>query len=106
MVTVTFIDQAGSRHIVVAPVGVSLMEAAVRNSIPGIDADCGGSCACATCHVVIDSECFAKAGPVSTSESDMLDFVPVRHHSSRLSCQIMLSNGLDGLIVHIPESQR
>ena len=106
MVKITCIEHAGSEHVVEVSLGISLMEAAVKNSIPGIDADCGGSCACATCHVVVDPAWFEKTGKLSVYEEEMLDFVPVRESTSRLSCQIEITPELDGLVIRIPESQR
>lgn len=106
MVRIHCIEHTGSEHIVDAPAGISLMEAAIKNSVPGIDADCGGSCACATCHVIVDPDWFDKTGEASAYEKEMLDFVPVREITSRLSCQIQITSEVDGLIIRIPESQR
>ena len=106
MVEVTFIEHNGTRHTVIASEGVSLMEAAVQNGVPGIDADCGGSCACATCQVYVDSAWCDKLGMMSTDENDMLEFVRVRRPSSRLACQIKIGQAMAGLTVRLPESQR
>ena len=85
--------------------GSTVMENAVRNSIPGIEAECGGACACATCHVYVDEEWSATVGAPEAMEEDMLDFAYDVKPTSRLSCQIKMSEGLDGLVVHVPERQ-
>ncbi|MBD9386838.1 MULTISPECIES: 2Fe-2S iron-sulfur cluster-binding protein [unclassified Agrobacterium] len=85
--------------------GSTVMENAVRNSVPGIDAECGGACACATCHVYVDDEWAERVGPPEAMEEDMLDFAFDVRPTSRLSCQIKMSAELDGLIVHVPERQ-
>ena len=82
------------------------MEGAVKNNIPGIDADCGGACACATCHVYVDPAWVERLGRPNPMESSMLDFAENREANSRLSCQIKVNDELDGLIVRLPESQR
>lgn len=82
------------------------MEAAVSNGVPGIDADCGGSCACATCHVIVDEAWFSRLPERSETERDMLEFAVDPKPTSRLACQISVTADLDGLIVHTPESQR
>ena len=87
------------------PVGFSIMEGAIKNSIPGIDADCGGSCACATCHVFVDEKFLSKIPKAQESEQDMIDFIQDADKSSRLSCQIIITNDLDGIIVRMPEKQ-
>ncbi len=81
------------------------MEAAIRNQIPGIDAECGGACACATCHVYVDDAWIGKTGTAKPMEEDMLDFASDVRPTSRLSCQIKLHDELDGLIVTMPERQ-
>ena len=81
------------------------MEGAIKNSIPGIDADCGGSCACATCHVYVDEKFLSKVPKAQESEQDMIDFIQDANKSSRLSCQIMITNDLDGIVVRMPEKQ-
>ena len=81
------------------------MEAAVKNNIPGIDADCGGACACATCHVYVDAAWLDKTGKPSAMEESMLDFAENVESNSRLSCQIKVSDALSGLTVRLPESQ-
>jgi 2Fe-2S ferredoxin len=84
---------------------MTVMETAVRNSIPGIDADCGGACACATCHVYVEPEWWQSVGARNRMEEDMLDFAFDVRASSRLSCQIKISEALDGLRVLVPERQ-
>jgi 2Fe-2S ferredoxin len=87
------------------PIGYSIMEGAIKNSIPGIDADCGGSCACATCHVYVDENFLNKIPKAQESEQDMIDFVQDADKSSRLSCQIIITNDLDGIVVRMPKKQ-
>jgi 2Fe-2S ferredoxin len=87
------------------PLGFSIMEGAIKNSIPGIDADCGGSCACATCHVYVDEKFLYKIPEAEEAEKDMLDFVQDADKSSRLSCQIIISNEIDGIKVRMPKKQ-
>ena len=105
MPQVTFIEFNGKSHTVTAEVGLSLMRAAIDNNVPGIDADCGGSCACATCHVYIAAPWEAKLGAQSVMEQDMLDFAAATHNNSRLACQIEITEALDGLTVSMPEGQ-
>jgi len=105
MPKVTFTDHGGSERTVDADCGESVMQAARRNDVPGIDADCGGNCACATCHVYIDDAWLAKVGGRNETEESMLAFAPNVTDHSRLSCQIRLSDELDGLRVTTPESQ-
>ncbi len=105
MPKITYIEHNGKEHVVEAPVGQTVMEAAVKNAIPGIDADCGGACACATCHVYVDEAWLAKTGERSGMEESMLDFANEVHDNSRLSCQIKITNELDGLVVRTPQSQ-
>jgi 2Fe-2S ferredoxin len=104
-VKVTYIGHDGAEHKVDVPVGWSLMEGAVRQRVPGIDADCGGACACATCHVYVDPAWTAALPPKSEMEETMLDFALVRMPNSRLSCQIRATSDMDGLIVRLPVSQ-
>ncbi|MBB3947857.1 2Fe-2S ferredoxin [Rhizobium skierniewicense] len=85
--------------------GSTVMENAVRNSVPGIDAECGGACACATCHVYVDDAWSERVGPPEPMEEDMLDFAFDVRPTSRLSCQIKMTDALDGLVVHVPERQ-
>lgn len=105
MVKVTIIEHDGTTHDVEGAAGLTVMEVAVKNNVPGIDADCGGACACATCHVMVDPAFMEKAGQPSPMEESMLDFASERHETSRLSCQITLADELDGLIVRLPEFQ-
>ena len=105
MAKVTFIDSEGTSRDVEAKNGTSVMEAAVQNMIPGIDADCGGACACATCHVYVADEWLAKLKTKDDMEDSMLDFAEDVQENSRLSCQILLSDDLDGIVVSTPESQ-
>ena len=102
---ITYIEHDGTEHPVEVKNGLSVMEGAVRNNIPGIDADCGGACACATCHVHVDPAWFDKTGGASAMEESMLDFADGVTETSRLSCQIKVTDALDGLIVRMPESQ-
>lgn len=105
MPKITYIEQNGTEHVVEADEGVSVMEAAVKNMVPGIDADCGGACACATCHVYVDDAWAAKIGKAEAMEESMLDFAYEPKENSRLSCQISIKAELDGLIVRLPEFQ-
>jgi len=102
---ITYIEHDGTTHTVDVKPGLSVMEGAVRNNIPGIDADCGGACACATCHVHVDPAWFEKTGAPSVMEESMLDFAEGVGETSRLSCQIRVSDELDGLVVRMPEDQ-
>ena len=105
MVKVTYIEHDGTKHEVEAEKGLTVMEVAVKNNIPGIDADCGGACACATCHVFVDPDFAEKTGEPSSMEESMLDFASERNEQSRLSCQISLDETHDGLIVRLPQFQ-
>jgi len=105
MPKVTYIEYNGTEHQVEVPTGLSLMRGAVNNGVPGIDADCGGECACATCHVYVDEAWREKVGSPSPMEEDMLDFGFDVRPNSRLSCQIKVSDELDGLVVSTPERQ-
>ncbi|MCA3562891.1 MAG: 2Fe-2S iron-sulfur cluster binding domain-containing protein [Methylocystis sp.] len=105
MPTITFIDAAGTARSVEADNGSTVMEAAIRSSIPGIEAECGGACACATCHVYVAEEWTAKVGKPQPMEDDMLDFAFDVRPVSRLSCQIKVKPELDGLIVTTPAKQ-
>jgi len=105
MPQVKFIEFNGTEHSVEANNGESIMVAATGNLVPGIDADCGGECSCATCHVLIGSEWRAKLEACSDQEESMLDLNPDRTEESRLSCQIEMSDDLDGIIVNLPEFQ-
>ena len=105
MPKITFIDAAGASRTVDAEVGSTVMEAALKNGAPGVEAECGGACACATCHVYVDEEWREKTGEPSPMEEDMLDFGFDVRPNSRLSCQIKVTDGLDGLVVRTPERQ-
>ncbi len=105
MTKITYIEHDGTEHVVDVKLGLTVMEGAVKNNIPGIDADCGGACACATCHVYIDKAWADKSGASTAMEESMLDFAEGVEPNSRLSCQIKVSDALDGLIVRMPESQ-
>ena len=105
MPKITYVDHAGTARTVEADVGSTVMEAAIRNNVPGIDAECGGACACATCHVYVDEAWAAVVGEPGPMEEDMLDFASDVKPTSRLSCQIKSTDALDGLIVRTPEHQ-
>jgi 2Fe-2S ferredoxin len=105
MPKVTFVSHAGVGRTVVADEGLSLMRAAVDNGVDGIDADCGGECSCATCHVIVDDAWAEKVGSPSDQEEAMLDLNPDRHAHSRLSCQIPVTADLEGLVVRLPQFQ-
>ena len=105
MARITYIAADGAARTLDVPDGESLMEAAVANGVPGIDGDCGGNCACATCHVHVDAAWLAAAGGKSEMEAAMLDFAEGVTADSRLACQIMASPALDGMVVRTPVSQ-
>ena len=105
MPKITYIEQDGKTHTIEVASGLSVMEGAVQNNIPGIDADCGGSMACATCHVYVKEEWFNKLPKKEDGEEDMLDMAFEPKKNSRLSCQIIVSDELDGLKVSIPSKQ-
>ena len=105
MVKINFIDHKGTTQTVDVEAGATVMEAAIRNAVPGILAECGGACACATCHVYVDDAWKEKTGAPSPMEEDMLDFAFDVRPSSRLSCQIKVAPELDGLTVTVPERQ-
>ena len=105
MAKITYIEHDGTEHVVDVKNGLTVMEGAVKNNIPGIDADCGGACACATCHVYVDEAWRDKTGSTSAMEDSMLDFAENVEENSRLSCQIKVTDELDGLVVRMPESQ-
>jgi len=102
---ITFIDHGGERREIDATDGISVMQNALDHDIPGIDADCGGGCACATCHVYVDDAFVEKLEPASELEIEMLDFAEDTSTNSRLACQLEVSEALDGLVVTTPESQ-
>ena len=105
MAKITFIQPDGSQQVVEAAPGVTVMEAARLNRIAGIEAECGGACACATCHVYVDAAWAEKTGKAEAMEEDMLDFAFDVRAESRLSCQIKVTDALDGLVVRIPAKQ-
>jgi len=105
MPKITFIQFDGTENVVEVENGSSVMNAALDNLVSGIDADCGGECSCATCHVIIDENWMAKVGQPNEQEESMLDLNPDRTDRSRLSCQIKVRDELDGLIVNLPEFQ-
>jgi 2Fe-2S ferredoxin len=105
MAKITYVEHDGTEHTIEVKNGMSVMEGAIKNNVPGIDADCGGACACATCHVYVDAAWEGKTGEKSAMEESMLDFAENVEENSRLSCQIKVSDELDGLIVRMPESQ-
>ncbi|MBP6878668.1 MAG: (2Fe-2S)-binding protein [Phenylobacterium sp.] len=105
MPKVTFITHEGSAREVEAKTGVSVMETAVKNGVPGIDGDCGGAAACATCHIYVDPAWSEAVGSRTDLEESMLEFAEGTRPNSRLACQIRMHDDLDGLIVHLPEHQ-
>src|SRR5215470_13840178 len=105
MAKITYITHSGKEFEVDVRNGLSVMEGAVKNNVPGIDADCGGACACSTCHVYVDEAWTEKTGEPAPMEEDMLDFAFEVKPNSRLSCQIKVSEELDGLVVRTPERQ-
>lgn len=105
MPTITFIEHDGTPHVVEATVGASLMNAAVNNFVPGVLGDCGGSCACATCHGYIDDDWIARVPAAQQDEQVMLPGVLEGRPNSRLLCQLQMSDELDGLLVRLPASQ-
>ena len=105
MAKITYIEHDGTEHVIDVKSGLTVMEGAVKHNVPGIDADCGGACACATCHVYVDPAWEPKTGEKSAMEESMLDFAENVEPNSRLSCQIKVTPTLDGLIVRTPKSQ-
>jgi len=105
MTRLSFIGFDGARFDVEAENGSTVMENAIRNDVPGIEAECGGACACATCHVYVDEAWTEVVGEPATMEEDMLDFAYDVRPNSRLSCQIKVRDELDGLLVRVPERQ-
>ena len=105
MAKITYIENNGKTHTIEVANGLSVMEGAVQNNIPGIDADCGGSMACATCHVYVKEEWFNKLPKKEDGEEDMLDMAYEPNKFSRLSCQLTVSDKLEGMIVNLPEKQ-
>jgi len=105
MAKITYIEHSGKSHVVEVPNELSVMEGAVQNNVPGIDADCGGSCACATCHVYVDEKWFNKLQNIEDAEQDMLDMAFEPNKFSRLGCQITVTNDLDDMVVKMPSKQ-
>ena len=105
MPKITYIDQKGDSKTIDVENGLTIMEGAVQNNVPGIDADCGGSMACATCHVYVEDSWLNKIPKAEDAENDMIDMAYNPKKNSRLSCQIIVSDELDGLIVTTPEKQ-
>ncbi len=105
MAKITYVEHDGTEHAFDVKPGLSVMEGAVKNNVPGIDADCGGACACATCHVYVDAAWSDRTGERSEMEQSMLAFAENVEPNSRLSCQIRVSEALDGLVVRMPQSQ-
>ena len=105
MPKITYLEDNGKSHTIEVSNGLSVMEGAVQNDIPGIDADCGGGMACATCHVYVDDNWVDKLTPKDDGEEDMLDMAFEPKQNSRLSCQLIVSDELDGLVVNIPSKQ-
>ena len=105
MTKITYIEHNGKSHTIDVENGLTVMEGAVQNNIPGIDADCGGSMACATCHVYVKEDWFNKLPKKEDGEEDMLDMAFEPKKNSRLSCQLMVTDQLEGLVVDLPEKQ-
>ena len=105
MVKITFIDSGGTARTIEAEAGSTVMEAAIKSGVPEIEAECGGACACSTCHVYVDEAWREKVGEISPMEEDMLDFAFEVRPNSRLSCQIKVQDELDGLVVSTPSRQ-
>ena len=105
MPSITLIEFNGASHTINAEIGKSLMQNAIDNAVPGIDADCGGACACGTCHVFVSQEWLQATGDSDPMEEAMLGMRPDRADSSRLSCQIQVSDNMDGMVVRLPEFQ-
>ncbi len=102
---ITLVEHDGTATVLDIEAGKSLMQLAIDHGVSGIDADCGGACACGTCHVMVDSAWLAAAGQPSTEEVRMLEMLPEGTASSRLACQIQLTDAMDGMLVHLPEFQ-
>ena len=106
MAKITYIEHDGTEHVVDVPNGLTLMEGARDNNIPGIEADCGGACACSTCHVYVHPDWVARLPGIDPMEQDMLEFAYQPDPAwSRLTCQIKVSDAIDGLVVQMPEKQ-
>ena len=105
MAKITYVEHSGKIHTIQVQNGLTVMEGAIQNNIPGIDADCGGSMACATCHVYVKEEWFNKLPKKEDGEEDMLDMAYEPNKFSRLSCQLTVSDELEGLVVNLPVKQ-
>lgn len=105
MAKITYVEFGGKEHTIEVGDGLTLMEAAVKNSVPGIDGDCGGACACATCMIYVPDEWRARLPASENMEETMLEFCERREENSRLACQIKAAPALDGMRVDMPESQ-
>mgnify|MGYP001026354252 FL=1 len=105
MAKIKYIEHNGKSHTIDVASGLSVMEGAIQNTIPGIDADCGGSMACATCHVYVKKEWFDKLPKKEDGEEDMIDMAYEPNKFSRLSCQLIVSDELEGLVVNLPTKQ-
>lgn len=105
MGSLTFIEHNGNQHQVDIEKGKSVMQLAMDNGVPGIDADCGGACACGTCHVIVDKEWLSVISSANHEENQMLDMTPEKAETSRLSCQIPATDAMDGMLINIPEFQ-
>lgn len=105
MSKITFVEHDGTEHVVEFEAGASLKDIGVGNAIPGIDGDCGGECACGTCHVILAQEWFAKTGAPGPDEEQMLSMTPERADTSRLGCQVQATEAMDGMTVRLPEFQ-
>jgi len=102
---ITYVEFSGLQHVIDVATGQTVMQGAVQNAVPGIDADCGGACSCATCHVYISTEWAGRLGEMTDTEKSMLEFANDTTPESRLSCQIKVTEALEGLIVRMPASQ-
>lgn len=105
MANITFVEHDGTEHAVDIDEGTTLMQAAMDNGVPGIDADCGGSCACGTCHVIVDPDWIGATGDIGSDEKQLLDMTPEKTTTSRLACQVTTSEAMDGMVVRLPEFQ-
>ena len=105
MPTLTLIEHNGTAHQVTGDIGQSVMQAATFASVPGISADCGGACSCATCHTYVDEAWLSAVQAAEGMENDMLEYAFERRDNSRLSCQLIISQEMDGMVLHLPSSQ-
>ncbi len=105
MGTITFVEHDGTEHSADLEVGKSLMQIAIEHGIPSIDADCGGECACGTCHVILDAKWITQVGTAPASELQMLDLNPEKTAASRLACQVKVTDDMNGMRVQLPEYQ-